>query len=45
MTSLGMTTNGLIGMVVAAIGVFGLVFMCFSETQEKVDKALRRQKM
>jgi hypothetical protein len=36
-------TNGLIGMAVAAIGAFFMLWLCASETKENVDAALAKE--
>ncbi|CAM3827227.1 hypothetical protein [Alicyclobacillus pomorum] len=38
-----MFTNGLIGMAVAAIGLFWMLITCASETKENFDKALAKE--
>lgn len=39
-----MWTNGLIGMVVAAIAVIGWAIICSFETEESVKKVLAKEK-
>ncbi|GMA49205.1 hypothetical protein GCM10025857_05620 [Alicyclobacillus contaminans] len=38
-----MFTNGLIGMGVAALGLFWMLFTCASETQENFNRALAKE--
>lgn len=38
-----MLTNGLIGMLVAAIGVIWMLMTCASETKENFDRALSKE--
>lgn len=39
-----MATNGLVGMLFAAIGFIAVVLMCSSETNEKVQKIVAKEK-
>lgn len=36
-------SNGMIGMIVAALGVLWMLFTCASETQENFDRALAKE--
>jgi hypothetical protein len=36
-------TNGLIGMAVAALGLFWMLVTCASETKENFDRALAKE--
>lgn len=38
-----MLTNGVIGMVVAVLGVLFMLHICASETKEKFDRALAKE--
>ncbi|GGI96972.1 hypothetical protein GCM10010885_03170 [Alicyclobacillus cellulosilyticus] len=38
-----MATHGLLGMAVAAAGLFWMLFACASETKEQFDRALARE--
>ena len=36
-------SNGVLGMIVAAIALFGMLAICASETKEKFDRALAKE--
>lgn len=38
-----MLTNGIIGMVVAVLGLLFMMHVCASETKEKFDRALAQE--
>jgi hypothetical protein len=39
-----MWTNGLLGMLIAAVGVISMALLCSWETEESVKKVLAREK-